>query len=409
MSEDIFSELLETLKELISSQHFNKKLQLIVEKSAKLSGCSRVCFIILNKRGELIVRAGFPEGSHGIGKKIVSDLGEDFLMKIIKDAIPVIITNPKTDPRTSYMKDLANTYDISAVMFYPLSFKGESLGILIFDAVADQKFTKESIKIIDILADVTTRVLVSEYEKKRNEEQKLNLYKLYELRNLSIRIAHTIRNSLSVLIGAYAKRMDNILDKHLLNGESGKGNKYISEIKDYTNIILSEVEKLEHLMDGILSISGSVSVCIEPENFNDFIRKEVESISFDGDVELNLDEHLERVRVCFDERLISIALRDILKILIDSHANRIMIRTKIKPKSRSFSVFISSNGEKIAPTILPDVFETFMTTKADRTGISLANARALIEAHGGNISIRDNTDLTFEISLPIMSSPVPIC
>ncbi len=409
MGVDIFSELLETLKDLISSQHFDKKLQIIVEKSAKLSGCSRVCFIILNKRRELIIRAGYPEGSHGIGKKIIPEHGEDFLMKVIKDAIPVIITDPKTDPRTSYMKDLANTYDISAIMFYPISYKGESFGILIFDAIADQKFTKEGMKIIDIIADIMTRVLVSEYERKKNEEKKLNIYKLYELKNLSIRIAHTIRNSLSVLIGAYARRMDNILDKHLLNGESEKGNKYISEIKDYTNIILSEVEKLEHLMDGILSISGSVSVCIEPENLNDFIRKEVKSIHFDGDVELNLDEHLERVRVCFDERLISIALRDILKIVTDSPSNRIMIRTKIKPKSRSFSVFISSNGVRIAPTILPDIFDTFMTTNTDRTGISLANAKAIIEAHGGSISIRNNTDLTFEISLPIIASPVPNC
>jgi transcriptional regulator with GAF, ATPase, and Fis domain len=141
--------LLEMAKHLISSRRYNEKLQIIARKSSEIANCSRTCLIIRNKRGELAIRAGFPDGSHGIGERVFPENGKNFLMQVIKEALPVLIVKPGTDPRTAYMKELVNTYGISAVMFYPLSHKGESLGILIFDAVGEEKFTKENSKYIE--------------------------------------------------------------------------------------------------------------------------------------------------------------------------------------------------------------------------------------------------------------------
>jgi signal transduction histidine kinase len=50
---------------------------------------------------------------------------------------------------------------------------------------------------------------------------------------------------------------------------------------------------------------------------------------------LDLDDRLERVKVCFDEGLLSHVIEDIIKNAVEASATRISIRTKLRPKSRS--------------------------------------------------------------------------
>jgi signal transduction histidine kinase len=401
VKEETLFRLLEMTKQLISSQGYDKKLRIIVEKAAEIANCSRTCFVIINKKEEFVVKAGFPYGAHGIGEKVIPEYGENFLTEVIKGAFPVLIVNPHIDPRTAYMKELVKTYGISAVMYYPLFNKGEPLGILIFDAVGEEKFTKEISKNIEMLAELATRVLAAEYERRKIEEKLLKSQKLCELGEHSARIAHTIRNSLSVLIGAYARRIENVAQKSLSRGESINSTKWLTRIREYSNIIVSEVEKLEYIMDNVLALTRPISLCAAHGNIHEFLRNMASRLTFKGSVGLDLDDRLERVRVCFDERLLSFVVEDIVRNATEASATQILIKTKLRPKSRSLSIIIGNNGEKIPSNILPHIFEPFMTTKADGTGIGLTNVRAIIEAHGGYIKVHCEKETTFEISLPL--------
>jgi signal transduction histidine kinase len=48
------------------------------------------------------------------------------------------------------------------------------------------------------------------------------------------------------------------------------------------------------------------------------------------------------------------------------------------------------------------VFEPFFTTKADGMGLGISVCRTIIEAHGGNIWVRNNAEggATFHFSIP---------
>ncbi|HEU4965465.1 MAG TPA: ATP-binding protein, partial [Bacilli bacterium] len=48
---------------------------------------------------------------------------------------------------------------------------------------------------------------------------------------------------------------------------------------------------------------------------------------------------------------------------------------------------ISDTGQGIPEDRLQDIFEAFYTTKSKGTGLGLSNAKAIVEAHGGDMEV----------------------
>ena len=63
---------------------------------------------------------------------------------------------------------------------------------------------------------------------------------------------------------------------------------------------------------------------------------------------------------------------------------------------------VSDEGPGIAPELRDRVFEPFFTTRADGTGLGLAVARQIVEAHGGHIDVgeRAGGGARFTLRLP---------
>ena len=66
---------------------------------------------------------------------------------------------------------------------------------------------------------------------------------------------------------------------------------------------------------------------------------------------------------------------------------------------------VSDRGHGIPEDKLEEVFEPFITSKAEGMGMGLSIARTIIEAHHGSISAknRDHGGATFRIRLPLSS------
>ena len=66
---------------------------------------------------------------------------------------------------------------------------------------------------------------------------------------------------------------------------------------------------------------------------------------------------------------------------------------------------IADDGPGIAPEIKNQLFEPFVTTKPHGTGLGLAIAHAIVDAHGGRISIESSPELGTLVSLQLPVSP----
>jgi signal transduction histidine kinase len=77
--------------------------------------------------------------------------------------------------------------------------------------------------------------------------------------------------------------------------------------------------------------------------------------------------------------------------------------------SQQVIVSVKDNGEGIHPEILPRLFTKFATkSKTSGTGLGLFITRSIIEAHGGRIWAKNNTDgergAIFIFSLPLIKN-----
>ncbi len=68
---------------------------------------------------------------------------------------------------------------------------------------------------------------------------------------------------------------------------------------------------------------------------------------------------------------------------------------------------VADRGPGVDPALLPKLFTPFVTTREHGTGLGLATARKIVEAHGGRITIRnrDGGGAEVEIALPASGAP----
>ncbi len=65
-------------------------------------------------------------------------------------------------------------------------------------------------------------------------------------------------------------------------------------------------------------------------------------------------------------------------------------------------LIVADRGSGVDPALLPNLFTPFVTTREHGTGLGLATARKIVEAHGGRITIRnrDGGGAEVEIAIP---------
>lgn len=391
-------QLSEMSASLINSSEYKETLRVIVEFSASILECERVCLIIKNKRNEIVVKEGIPLGGHGIGWRLTPQYGEIFLRRAMDEKSVTIIENPLNDYRIAYMKDLVAKYNISAILFSPLFCNGEDMGVLVFDAINGKKFCQSDMQLAKTISHISAAAIFKEYEKRKSKEKILQAERMCLLGENAARMAHIIRNALTP-IGGFANRMEKIL---CLETKDWGSNSNFQNLRKYTKIIIEDNKKLEEIVTNVLRFSTR-RVCLDYRyNVNEFLIEEVEKLKCNNlDLVLNLDKRLDKVTVVFDKKMLAVCIQDLVRNAKEALAQRILIRSKLNVVKRKILIIIVDNGDGIDPFLLKDIFVPFVTTKMDGSGLGLANVKCIIDSHGGDITAENRRKGTeFKISLP---------
>jgi two-component system sensor kinase FixL len=102
-----------------------------------------------------------------------------------------------------------------------------------------------------------------------------------------------------------------------------------------------------------------------------------------------------------DAEFLKIVFQNLLINAVQAMHGQGAVRVSIASNGRSCQIRIADTGPGLAPEALEKLFRPFFTTKARGTGLGLATAKRLIEAHGGTIRVESppegGTEVTIEL------------
>jgi two-component system NtrC family sensor kinase len=229
-------------------------------------------------------------------------------------------------------------------------------------------------------------------EIKQAQDKLIQAEKLASLGRLTADIAHEIRNPLSAL-GGFGRRL-------LRNTSEQKQ-------KEYAEIIVSEADRLEHVLSDVLTFSREARFHFEKASVNEIILKSVNNFRE------NCKEQSIDIKVRFETDLpvliemdqVEHAANNLISNAIDAMPNGGTLTVSIQKEQVNeityVAVHISDTGEGIPEENLPLVFEPFYTTKkiGHGTGLGLSISRRIVEEHGGFIQAKNRSEKGFTVSM----------
>ncbi len=374
-------------------EKFVKIAEFICESVTNISGADRSCLFVL-RDNNLIIEGGFPKKEHGIDEKARTETGENFLKQLMENKSMVLIPSVINDYRTSYMKQLAERYGIKSTLFIPLFFKEKALGVIVLDFTNNGgRFgNKEWFMEMRFIANHVAQAILANKNRREKERELKRIERLSLIGQNTAQFSHTMRNSL-VAIGGYAKRLKKIAAEESVMGE-------------YADIICAETTKAENIVKDVLRFSRSLHLNYTLVNINHLANDAVDKFKKEAIVKTRvvnkMDKRLNSVRIRCDGQKISECIQELLLNAKQAGAKIVQLHTRLSLKQNRVIITIVNDGIPIESGVLPEeLFEPFMTTKTDGTGLGLANVKMVIETHGGEVSASNKKYGTeFSIALP---------
>ncbi len=241
------------------------------------------------------------------------------------------------------------------------------------------------------------------------EENARRAEHLASLGEMAAGIAHEFRNPLTSLRGCAQ-------EIHSMSSEETE-----QDTRSLTKIIISETDRLTHIVEDILGFARQHSLYLQPINMNEFL-EEMQG-AYQG--HLSLPENI-LLQIHVDDACPNVytdaeRLRQVMHNLIDNAIHALadkdggMIAVNVKlitenildSSHQAVAIEVKDNGVGIEKDKLVQVFTPFYSTRAQGTGIGLPLVQRLIRALGGIVKLDSELGqgTVVTVYLPIEEKP----
>jgi len=293
------------------------------------------------------------------------------------------------DTTTTQIIIALNVFIASTLIFKYFISKSISRPLLklrkVTHKIAEGEFVKTEMKGEDEISE-----LGMDIDKMSTELQKLNKdiiasERLSSIGNLASRLAHDLRNPLSVI-----KNSMEILKLRLNDNMDEKINHQLA-------MIGRAISRMNHQIEDVLDFVNISDLKVQPSS----ILTIIESSLLGADIPKSIHIHLPKnsPTILCDPFRLEVVFSNLLKNASQAVDEVGDIFVRIIDQKDDVIIEVEDSGPGISPENINKIFEPLFTTKQTGTGLGLASCKSIVERHGGTISVRTNPTV-FIVQIP---------
>jgi two-component system sensor histidine kinase HydH len=218
-------------------------------------------------------------------------------------------------------------------------------------------------------------------------EDNIEKEKVLAIGELSARLAHDIRNPLSIIKNSIEML---IVKDHNINKKT---------LETYKRIQRA-VDRISYQVDDVLNFVKPRVISLQITSLNTIISSVIRRLKIPNTVKVILPK--QDIEIIADVVNIEIVFVNLIMNAIQAMNNSGQITIWSELGDDKVTIKVSDTGPGIPADIMPKIFEPLFTTKQTGTGLGLVSCKTIIEQHGGTIGVesKEGSGATFIITLP---------
>ncbi len=319
---------------------------------------------------------------------------------------------PQTRNPRSYVKlfepESVESKDIIAFWCIPIIIEEQVIGTLTIDKASDEFSAEDDRRLLTIIAStIAQRVKIQQTIDALVESERMAT-----LGRLVRTIAHEVRNPLgSIRLGTQLlQHADTVESDSQVETYSDQIQLSQNEIKEYTGIIIKEVDRLNRFIEQLLAFSKPAMQAAKQKDIHHLLENSL------AICRPELEHRAITIATQYDSNcpLVKINEDGITQVLLNLFYNAIeamdtegtlTVQTEYLQETGLVRVRIQDDGPGISSEDVPMLFDPFYTTKQKGTGLGLYISQKILAEHQGSIEVDPNLDVgtAFIMSLPVNS------
>ncbi|MBX3179472.1 MAG: sensor histidine kinase [Candidatus Hydrogenedentes bacterium] len=191
---------------------------------------------------------------------------------------------------------------------------------------------------------------------------------------LTSRVVHEMRNPLSsIKMNLHALKSSARLD---------------ADDRELAEIASGQSARLEGMLHELLQYGRPIDLNLEPFPAGALLANLMQNLrrlAAEKGIQIAFEDYTDMASVNVDVEQFSRVLENLVKNAVDASPNGSAVEIGARVHGGEVIVEVLDSGAGIRPEHRAILFKPFFTTKSDGTGLGLANAKKIVELHGGRI------------------------
>ena len=218
----------------------------------------------------------------------------------------------------------------------------------------------------------------------RSSNKTIEQEKFASIGNLSSRMAHDIRNPLTVI-------------KTTLDILKTKNKNLSSDDLEKLKKLDDQIYRISHQVDNVLDYIKGQPLILKINSLKEILDSSIHDLPEHPGIEI--ESTVNNTKIYCDYEAMKVVFINLFYNAIQSLGTEGKIKISSEITGDKIIIKIEDSGFGIPTDKLDKIFEPLYTTKQEGTGLGLASCKSIIEQHHGIISVKNNPT-TFTITLP---------